>query len=102
MALKEGRYGRYLQCTNPDCKKTASISSGVACPACGEGVLVEKYSQKRRRAFYSCSRYPDCRYAVSDRPVKPCPSCGKGVLTERESGLRCSEKSCGYEEKSAS
>jgi len=101
MALKEGRYGRYLQCTNPDCKKTTSISTGVPCPACGEGVLVEKYSQKRRRSFYSCSRYPDCRFAVSEKPVKICPACGSGVMTERESGLRCNGKSCGYEEKPA-
>jgi DNA topoisomerase-1 len=101
MALKEGRYGRYLQCTSPDCKKTTSISTGVACPACGEGVLVEKYSQKRRRTFYSCNRYPDCRFAVSEKPVKICPTCGSGVMTERESGLRCNGKSCGYEEKPA-
>lgn len=99
MELRDGRYGRYLRCTRPECAKTAPVSSGVPCPSCKEGVLVEKYSQKRRRTFYSCSRYPACRFATSDRPVKPCPSCGEGILTEKEGTLRCTNKACSYSEK---
>ncbi|MEA3239320.1 MAG: type I DNA topoisomerase [Candidatus Bipolaricaulota bacterium] len=98
MELKSGRYGRYYKCTNPECGKTASISTGVPCPVCKEGVLVEKYSAKRRRTFYSCSRYPDCRFAVSEKPVKVCPSCDSGVLVEKRDKLVCSNKDCDYTE----
>ncbi len=98
MELRSGRYGRYYRCTDPECKTTASVSTGVGCPACGEGTLVEKYSAKRRRTFYSCDRYPKCRFAVSDRPVKLCTSCESGVLVEKSGELRCSTKECGYRE----
>ena len=99
MELRTGRYGRYYKCTNPECGVTASVSTGVTCPSCGQGELVEKYSSKRRRTFYSCNRYPDCRYAVSDKPVKACPVCGEGVLVEKKGEeLRCTNKECGHTE----
>ncbi len=98
MELRTGRYGRYYKCTNPECGKTAPVSTGVPCPKCGDGVLVEKYSTKTRRTFYSCSNYPKCRFAVSERPVKLCPACGAGVLVEKGDKLKCTNKDCGYEE----
>jgi DNA topoisomerase-1 len=98
MALRTGRYGRYYRCTNPDCGKTAPVSTGIPCPVCKEGTLVEKYSQKRRAAFYGCSNYPVCRFAVSDSPIKVCPTCEKGVLTAKGETLRCSNKDCSYSE----
>jgi len=98
MELRTGRYGRYYKCTNPECGKTAPVSTGVTCPKCGKGVLVEKYSTKKRRTFYSCSNYPKCRFAVSERPIKACPSCGEGVLVEKGGKLKCSNKACSYEE----
>jgi len=99
MELRSGRFGRYYKCTNPECGQTASLSTGVRCPSCGEGELVEKYSTKRRRTFYSCNRYPACRFAVSDRPVKVCPVCGAGVVVEKKGEeLRCTNKDCGYRE----
>ncbi|MDD4903020.1 MAG: type I DNA topoisomerase [Candidatus Bipolaricaulis sp.] len=98
MELRTGRYGRYFRCTNADCGETAPVSTGVACPVCGEGTLVEKYAAKRRRTFYSCNRYPKCRFAVSDRPVRACPSCGTGLLVEKQGELRCTSKECGYRE----
>jgi len=100
MALKTGRYGRYYRCTNSECGKTASVSTGVPCPLCKEGELIEKYSQKRRRTFYSCNNYPNCRYAVNERPIKICPTCERGVLTDKDGTLRCSSKDCSYSEKS--
>jgi DNA topoisomerase-1 len=99
MELKTGRFGRYYKCTDPDCGQTASVSTGVPCPSCGEGELVEKYSTKRRRTFYSCNRYPECRYAVSERPVKSCPTCSVGVLVEKKGEeLRCTSKECEHRE----
>ena len=98
MELRTGRYGRYYKCLNEDCKATAPVSTGVSCPACGEGTLIEKYSAKRRRTFYSCDRYPKCRFAVSDAPVKDCPVCNRGVLAATSGELRCSNKDCGHRE----
>ena len=100
MEIRSGRFGRYYRCTNPDCGETASVSTHVVCPTCNTGELVEKYSTKRRRTFYSCSNYPACRFAMSDRPVKRCPACEEGVLVEREQGerLQCTRKECGYSE----
>ncbi|MBE0635361.1 type I DNA topoisomerase [Candidatus Bipolaricaulota bacterium] len=98
MELKSGRYGRYYKCTDPECAATASVSTGVVCPTCKEGELVEKYSAKRRRTFYSCNRYPDCRYAIGDKPTKLCPACEEGVLIEKSGALVCSNKVCGHQE----
>lgn len=98
MELRTGRFGRYFRCANASCGQTAPVSTGVACPSCKQGELVEKYSAKRRRVFYSCSRYPDCRYAISDRPVKGCPSCDEGVLVEKGGQLTCSSKACIHQE----
>jgi len=98
MELKTGRYGRYYKCTNDECAVTASVSTGVVCPTCKEGELVEKYSTKRRRTFYSCNRYPDCRYAISDKPEQLCPACEEGVLTEKSGMLVCSNKVCGHQQ----
>ena len=99
MELKTGRFGRYYKCMDRMCGQTAPVSTGVPCPSCREGELVEKYSAKRRRTFYSCNRYPECRYAVSERPVKLCPACDAGVLVEKKGeGLRCTTKECGHTE----
>jgi DNA topoisomerase-1 len=68
----------------------------VACPECKQGELVEKKT-RRKRIFYSCSRYPDCKFAVWNKPVPvPCPSCG-GLLTEagKKDGGRYVCASCG-------
>jgi DNA topoisomerase-1 len=98
MEIRTGRFGRYHRCLNEECSATAPVSTGVPCPRCGEGTLIEKYSPKRRRTFYSCDRYPDCRFAVSDRPAKMCPACEAGVLTEKGDQLRCSNKECSHAE----
>ena len=98
MEIRTGRYGRYYRCTNPDCGETAPISTGVTCPSCQKGTLIEKYSTKRRRTFYSCDRYPKCRFATSDRPVRTCPACDEGVLVEKRDALQCTNKNCGHQE----
>ena len=90
--LRHGRYGRYLAC--PSCGGTQPLSSGVGCPACKEGELVERYSAKRG-TFYACSRYPECRFRVAGTPVESCSACEKGVLYEDpRHGVRCSNPRC--------
>jgi DNA topoisomerase-1 len=99
MEIKHGKYGRFYACTNPDCNETASISSGVKCPRCNEGELLERYSRRKKQTFYGCSNYPDCKFTTSERPIKQCPSCDTGVLIKSEGELVCSNKNCNHQEK---
>ena len=92
MQLKHGRYGRFLAC--PNCGHTMPVPTGVSCPKCGQGELVERYSP-RRGTFYACDRYPDCRFTLPGKPVETCPTCKAGVLYEDpRHGLRCSNPEC--------
>ncbi len=83
LVIRESRFGPFIACSGfPKCRYTRPIvvSTGVECPQCGEGQLIEKKS-KKGRIFYSCSRYPDCEFSTWDRPVPlPCPQCG-GLMT---------------------
>lgn len=72
MILKEGRFGKFLACDNyPKCKNTKTVvtNSGVKCPDCGDGELIERRT-KKGRPFWGCSKYPGCKYAVWEEPVK--------------------------------
>lgn len=75
MVIRMGRFGKFLACTGfPECKNTKPIAgskeapkpTGVKCPECKEGDMVERRS-RRGTTFYSCSRYPDCTYALSKK-----------------------------------
>ena len=83
LAIKLGRYGKFLACSGyPECKYTKSyqLKTGVKCPECG-GELVERVS-KKKRIFYGCGNYPECTFAVFYKPLPdPCPKCG-GLLTQ--------------------
>ncbi len=83
LVIRESRYGPFIACSGfPKCRYTRPIvvSTGVECPQCGQGELVEKKS-KKGKVFYSCNRYPECDFSVWDKPVPlPCPNCG-GLMT---------------------
>ncbi len=112
MVLKRSRFGPFWACSRyPECKGTAKLQgprsspntpSGVTCPACGEGQLVEKRS-RRGRAFWGCERYPACTHTVPHKPVPtPCPACGAPFLLERKQGRKgvlrvCVREGCGWE-----
>ncbi|MCS7176827.1 MAG: type I DNA topoisomerase [Candidatus Kapabacteria bacterium] len=84
MVLRQSRYGAFYGCSRyPECNGTRPLSSGVRCPQCGEGELVERMDRHQRR-FWGCSRYPDCRYASRYRPLpSPCPQCSHPYVEER-------------------
>ena len=83
MVYKFGRYGKFLACSNfPECKNTKpiTIGTGVACPKCGEGEIVERKS-KRGRIFYGCNRYPQCDFTLWDKPTHEfCDTCGSIIV----------------------
>jgi DNA topoisomerase-1 len=95
LVIRESRFGPFIACSGfPACRYTRPIvvSTGVECPQCGQGQIVEKKSRKGR-TFYSCSRYPDCDFSLWERPVPlPCPQCG-GLMTvmgrtQRQDGVQ--------------
>ncbi len=104
LVKKFGRYGEFLACPGfPECRytKQPGVDTGVECPLCGEGSIVERRSKKGRK-FYGCSNYPGCEFAVWDKPAgKNCPDCGY-LMVEKKSreGLfyRCGSKSCQHRE----
>ena len=101
MIFKTGPYGKYLECTSPDCKfrKPYRKSTGVTCPKCSKGTIVERKS-KRGTVFYGCDKYPECDFVLWNEPTgEKCPNCGsllvKKVLKSGET-VSCSNIKCGY------
>ncbi|HEX4497136.1 MAG TPA: type I DNA topoisomerase [Thermoanaerobaculia bacterium] len=112
MALKRSRFGTFYGCTGyPECKNirktgpkpSAPIPTGVPCPECGKGEIVEKKSH-RGKTFWSCGRYPDCKFSLWKKPVsRDCPQCNAKFLLEKvtkKHGLQyvCNTEGCGYVE----
>ncbi|HEX8221948.1 MAG TPA: type I DNA topoisomerase [Chloroflexia bacterium] len=104
LVIRESRFGPFIACSGfPKCRYTRPIvvNTGVECPQCGQGHIIEKKS-KKGRVFYSCNRYPDCDFSTWEKPVPlPCPNCG-GLMTvmgrtQRQDGaqkVKCTR--CGH------
>ncbi|PIT98355.1 MAG: type I DNA topoisomerase [Candidatus Andersenbacteria bacterium CG10_big_fil_rev_8_21_14_0_10_54_11] len=99
LVLKRGRFGPFLGCSGyPDCKHIKKIEkgTGVTCPLCSKGEIIEKRS-KRGRIFYACNRYPDCKNAYWSKPTgENCPDCGTLLVYGAKNTVRCSSKSCKF------
>ncbi len=107
MDFKIGPYGKYLECTSSECRhrKPYRKSTGVACPKCGKGTIVERKS-KRGTVFYGCDQYPECNYVLWNEPTgEKCPLCGemlvKKVLKNGEV-ICCSSIKCNYKQEADS
>ena len=101
MAIKNGRFGPFLACTAyPKCKNIKNIkennnSTGIKCPACGKGEIVQKRS--KRGIFYACDQYPDCKTAFWAKPTgDKCPDCEALLVEAKDGEIKCSAKGCGY------
>jgi DNA topoisomerase-1 len=93
MALKTGRFGPYIQCTqanDPACTHKKSLRQQRApdrptneiCKECGAPMVIKT---GRFGEFLACTTYPKCKYT---RPIPlgiACPKCGTGELAERRS-----------------
>ncbi len=100
MVIKIGPYGKYLQCTNDECKnrKRIVVTTGVKCPKC-DGEIVQRKS-KFGKIFYGCNNYPDCDFVLWNEPNgEICPKC-KSLLVKkflkRGNKIDCSKKECDY------
>ncbi|GAV21450.1 DNA topoisomerase I [Mariprofundus micogutta] len=97
MAIKLGRYGKFLACTGyPECKVAQPLNgaeeqpapevSDEKCEKCGEPMLIKS---GRYGKFLGCSAYPKCKNLQplekpADTGIK-CPVCNKGTFLEKKS-----------------
>ncbi|MDD9147075.1 MULTISPECIES: type I DNA topoisomerase [unclassified Sporolactobacillus] len=102
MVYKMGRFGKFLACSNfPECRNTKPIlkKTGVVCPKCGKGEVVERRS-KKHRIFYGCDRYPECDFVSWDKPIqRQCPKCGSHLVEKKaKNGKTVQCPNCDYRE----
>lgn len=99
MVMKTGPYGKYLECKECKNRRKYIRSTGVKCPKCGEGTIIEKKS-KYGKIFFGCNKYPDCSFALWDEPTgNTCPECGELLVKKNtKNGLfeTCSNKTCSF------
>ena len=103
LVIREGRYGEFTSCsTYPACKYIKQETTGVACPECKQGEIIQKRS-KRGKTFFSCNRYPKCKFSLWNKPIaSPCPECGSAYLIEKTTKagttIECPNESCNYKQ----
>lgn len=68
LVVKWSRKGRFLSCAGyPACKFAKSITTGIECPGCHDGELIERKNRRGQR-FYGCTAYPKCTYTSRTLP----------------------------------
>ncbi|MFQ5344542.1 MAG: type I DNA topoisomerase [Mariprofundus sp.] len=98
MAIKLGRYGKFMACTGyPECKVAKPLNgregeqaepevSDQKCDKCGEPMVIKA---GRYGKFLGCSAYPKCKNIQPLEKPKDtgisCPQCGKGTFLEKKS-----------------
>ena len=98
MVYRTGPYGRYRKCPSCGANKAIVIDTGIVCPKCHEGHMVQRRSH-RGRIFYGCSRYPKCDMALWNEPINQfCETCG-AIMTKKtyktgKEVISCSNPDC--------
>ncbi len=97
MAIKLGKYGKFLACTGyPACKHATPLGgkeeqaepelSDEKCELCGAPMAIK---HGRFGKFLGCSTYPECKNIQPLEKPKDtgiaCPECGKGTFLEKKS-----------------
>ena len=98
MAMKFGRFGEFLACTNyPECKNTKEMAKEsdpatteeeqqITCDKCGKPMALKR---SRFGQFYACTGYPECKNTkdpkllkanLTEEPQPPCENCGKEMV----------------------
>lgn len=102
--IRRGPYGEFTACSGyPHCKyikkavKPEPVTTGVVCPVCGEGEIVERISTRGRSKgtkFYACSRFPKCKTTYSGIPLEEkCTECGSPLMNDNGT-IRCGNEHC--------
>lgn len=102
--IRRGPFGEFTACSGyPHCKfikkaeKKEVVRTGVICPVCGEGEIVERVSGRGRSkgaTFYACNRYPKCKTTYSGIPTgDTCPECNH-MMINVNGVVRCSSEKC--------
>lgn len=75
LVKRNGRFGPFVACSGyPTChyikKKEPEVlkDTGIICPLCKEGHIVERVSKKGRskgKTFFACDKYPSCKTTYS-------------------------------------
>ncbi len=105
LLIRRGPFGEFTACSGyPHCKfikkkeKVEPVSTGVTCPVCGEGEIVERISARGRSKgtkFYACSKFPTCKTTYSGIPIPntKCEECGSVMINDNEI-VRCGNEHC--------
>jgi DNA topoisomerase-1 len=110
MVLRTSRYGTFEACGNfPTCKyikqnetvKKETVTTGIKCPKCNTGEIVERQAQKGRnkgKTFYACNNFPKCKNMIFGTPNgELCPKCGQLLMEDNNGDIVCQDtKNCGY------
>ncbi len=102
--IRRGPFGEFTACSGyPHCRyikkavKPEPVKTGVECPLCHEGELVERINVRGRNKgtkFYACNRFPDCRATYSGLPTgDKCDECGAPMI-EVDGVIRCGNERC--------
>lgn len=104
LVIRRGPFGEFTACSDyPHCRyikktpKPEPVKTGVICPVCGEGEIVERTSGRGRSkgaTFYACDRYPKCKTTYSGIPNgEKCEVCNGPMITVGEM-IRCGNEKC--------
>ena len=106
MVIRDGKYGKFLGCSNfPTCKNIQPLNPVKTeykgtCPKCGKRMTERK--SKTGKIYYSCEDYENCKFMSWDEPTgKLCPKCNEHLIVKRTKDkevVKCSSKTCKYTE----
>ncbi|MBQ8293694.1 MAG: type I DNA topoisomerase [Bacilli bacterium] len=102
--IRRGPFGEFTACSGyPHCKyikkavKPDPVKTGIECPLCHEGELVERINVRGRNKgakFYACDKFPKCRATYSGLPTgEKCSECGSPMI-KVEDTVRCGNERC--------
>ena len=104
MVIRDGKFGKFLGCSNyPTCKNIqplnpVKIEFKGTCPNCGKRMTERK--SKAGKIYYSCEDYENCKFMSWDEPTgKRCPECGEHLIIKRTKDsekVKCSNKTCKF------
>lgn len=101
LLLRKGRYGDFIACSGfPECRYTRKVetakkevkSTGIHCPKCENGEIIERKAKRRGTIFYGCNQYPQCDFALWDKPTgEICSVCGSLLVINKKGETVCSQ-----------